>query len=104
MKYHTSYRVHPGGRLTGRLRVPGDKSISHRALILGAVAEGDTAIRGFLEGADCLATLRAFRAMGVAIEGPRAGRVTIHRVHLYFMSFISEVRTLLWYRHQYAVL
>ncbi len=78
-----AYRVHPGGRLTGRLRVPGDKSISHRALILGAVAEGDTAIRGFLEGADCLATLRAFRAMGVAIEGPRAGRVTIHGVGLH---------------------
>ncbi len=83
MKYHTSYRVHPGGRLTGRLRVPGDKSISHRALILGAVAEGDTAIRGFLEGADCLATLRALRAMGVAIEGPRAGRVTIRGVGLH---------------------
>jgi len=48
--------------------VPGDKSISHRALMLGAIAEGQTAIRGFLNGEDCLATLAALRAMGVTIN------------------------------------
>jgi len=77
------YRVRPGGRLVGRLRVPGDKSISHRALMLGAVAEGVTVIDGFLEGADCLATLRALRALGVEIEGPAGGRVTVHGVGLH---------------------
>lgn len=77
------FRVRPGGCLKGRLRVPGDKSISHRALILGAVAEGTTAIEGFLEGADCLATLRALRDLGVAIEGPQAGRVTVQGVGLH---------------------
>ena len=70
----------PGGRLHGTLRVPGDKSISHRSIMLGALAEGVTRIRGFLEGEDSLATLHAFRALGVAIEGPEDGRVTVHGV------------------------
>jgi len=70
----------PGGRLTGTLRVPGDKSISHRSIMLGSLAEGVTRISGFLEGEDSLATLRAFRDMGVQIEGPENGRVTIHGV------------------------
>src|SRR5487761_2303617 len=75
-----TYLVRPGGVLTGTLRVPGDKSISHRAIMLGAVAEGVTKVSGFLEGEDALATMNAFRAMGVAIEGPQQGRVTIHGV------------------------
>ena len=57
----------PGGPISGRVRVPGDKSISHRAIMLGAIAEGRSEISGFLEGGDCLATLGAFRAMGVEI-------------------------------------
>ncbi|HID01571.1 MAG TPA: 3-phosphoshikimate 1-carboxyvinyltransferase, partial [Piscirickettsiaceae bacterium] len=61
--------VHPGGRLQGRIRVPGDKSISHRSIMLGAIADGTTEVSGFLEGADSLATLQAFRQMGVQIEG-----------------------------------
>ncbi len=73
----------PGGKLTGRLRVPGDKSISHRSIMLGALAEGTTEVSGFLEGEDSLATLNAFRAMGVDIEGPVAGRVTIHGAGLH---------------------
>ena len=77
-----TYRVRPGGRLAGRLRVPGDKSISHRSIMLGSIADGTTRITGFLEGEDSLATLRAFRQMGVAIDGPDAGRVTIHGVGL----------------------
>ena len=72
----------PGGALRGRIRVPGDKSISHRAIMLGALADGATAIDGFLEGEDCLATLRAFRAMGVRIDGPDRGRVTVQGVGL----------------------
>ena len=78
-----TFTVEPGGALRGRLRVPGDKSISHRAIMLGALAEGMTAVTGFLEGEDCLATLQAFRAMGVRIDGPDQGRVTIHGVGLH---------------------
>lgn len=60
--------VSPGGRLSGRIRIPGDKSISHRALILGALADGVTRITGFLESADCVATRHALQMMGVEIE------------------------------------
>ena len=77
-----TFVAEPGGALRGRLRVPGDKSISHRAIMLGALADGVTAIGGFLEGEDCLATLRAFRAMGVHIDGPERGQVTVHGVGL----------------------
>jgi 3-phosphoshikimate 1-carboxyvinyltransferase len=77
------YLVEPGGHLTGTLRVPGDKSISHRSIMLGALAEGVTEVSGFLEGEDSLATLNAFRAMGVQIEGPDQGRVTIHGVGMH---------------------
>ncbi len=73
----------PGGRLSGRIRVPGDKSISHRSIMLGSLAEGTTEVEGFLEGEDALATLQAFRDMGVVIEGPHHGRVTIHGVGLH---------------------
>ncbi len=72
--------VNPGGRLQGIVHVPGDKSISHRSIIFGALAQGVTEIHGFLNGKDCLATLAAFRAMGVSIEGPDKGRVVIHGV------------------------
>jgi len=57
----------PARRIEGRIRVPGDKSISHRALMLGAIAEGRTEVKGFLPGADCLATLSALEAMGVGV-------------------------------------
>lgn len=75
--------VDAGGKLNGRIRVPGDKSISHRTIMLGALAEGVTHVSGFLEGEDALATLNAFRAMGVEIEGPDNGRVTIHGVGMH---------------------
>jgi 3-phosphoshikimate 1-carboxyvinyltransferase len=77
------YIVHPGGMISGELRVPGDKSISHRSIMLGALAEGTTEVTGFLEGEDALATLAAFRAMGVHIIGPDKGRVTIHGVGMH---------------------
>ncbi len=76
------FTLMPGGTITGEARVPGDKSISHRAIMLGALAEGVTEISGFLEGDDALATVAAFRAMGVKIEGPRDGEVTVYGVGL----------------------
>ena len=72
------FTVGPGGRLSGSFPVPGDKSISHRALLLGAIAEGETRISGFLPGADCLATLEAVRALGVRVETPADDRVNVH--------------------------
>lgn len=62
------FTVEPSAVTSGKVTVPGDKSISHRALMLGAVAEGQTRIRGFLNGEDCLATMAALRDMGVPIE------------------------------------
>jgi len=76
------FKVQPGGEITGEARVPGDKSISHRSIMLGALAEGTTRVSGFLEGEDALATVAAFRAMGVQIDGPQEGRVTIQGVGL----------------------
>ncbi len=78
-----SFRVAPGGSLSGTLRVPGDKSISHRSVMLGAIADGVTEITGFLEGADAISTMEIFRAMGVRIDGPQGGRVTVHGVGLH---------------------
>ncbi len=71
--------VEPGGALRGRLRVPGDKSISHRAVMFGALADGVTEIRDCLLGEDVRATIAAFRAMGVRIEEFEDGRLI--RVH-----------------------
>ena len=76
------FYLEPGGSLTGSIRVPGDKSMSHRSIMLGSIAEGRTSVSGFLEGDDALATLSAFRAMGVQITDPEAGRLTIEGVGL----------------------
>ena len=73
----------PGGKLQGSLRVPGDKSISHRSIMLGSLAEGVTEVSGFLEGDDALATLNAFRCLGVKIDGPDHGCVRIHGVGMH---------------------
>lgn len=75
--------VRSGTALQGAIRVPGDKSISHRAVMLGALAEGVTSISGFLESEDSQATVQAFRNMGVVIEGPHQGRVRIFGVGLH---------------------
>ena len=72
------YRVAPGGSIAGTLSVPGDKSISHRALMLGALAQGVTHISGFLAAEDCLATARALEGLGVRIEWPAPGEVRVH--------------------------
>lgn len=72
------FTVNPGGVLSGAVSLPGDKSISHRALLLGAIAEGETRITGFLAGADCLATLAAIRALGVKVHALADDRYTVH--------------------------
>src|SRR6202161_2504777 len=79
----TKYKVEPGRKVAGELTVPGDKSISHRALMFGGIAEGDTEITGFLAGEDCLATLRALQALGVRIERPEEQHVIVHGVGLH---------------------
>jgi 3-phosphoshikimate 1-carboxyvinyltransferase len=80
MSKSITFKVNPGGSLKGEARVPGDKSISHRSIMLGSLAEGVTHVTGFLEAEDALATLQAFRDMGVKIEGPVNGELTIHGV------------------------
>jgi 3-phosphoshikimate 1-carboxyvinyltransferase len=72
-----------GGAIRGRLRVPGDKSISHRALMLSAIAEGTAHIRGFLEGEDTRATARILQQLGVRIEAPSPGERIVHGVGLH---------------------
>ncbi|MHB9105886.1 MAG: 3-phosphoshikimate 1-carboxyvinyltransferase [Armatimonadota bacterium] len=73
--------VSPGQQFRGTIAVPGDKSISHRALLFGALAEGETTIRGFLDSEDTEATRGCLRAMGVEIE--RDGIVRVHGVGLH---------------------
>jgi len=80
------FLARPGGKLCGEIRVAGDKSMSHRSIMLGALAEGDTHVSGFLQGEDALATLNAFKAMGVQIEGPDNGKVTIHGVGMHGLN------------------
>ena len=74
------FSVMPGGTLRGDIRVPGDKSISHRSIMLGSLADGVTTVEGFLEGEDSLATLQVFRDMGVDIQRPAQGKVVIQGV------------------------
>src|SRR5277367_3760588 len=68
------------GPLKGRVRVPGDKSISHRALILGAMTVGETAISGLLEGDDVIRTGNAMRALGAGVERCGEGTWRVHGV------------------------
>ncbi len=72
------YRAAPVSVVGGALSVPGDKSISHRALMLGGICSGTVQIRGFLDSADCLATMGALRALGVRIEQPARQEVVVH--------------------------
>ncbi len=78
-----NYIVEPTSRLYGTVRVPGDKSISHRVIMIGALADGITEANGFLAGADCLATVNAFRAMGVQIEQIKPDQIVVHGVGLH---------------------
>ena len=77
-------------RLRGELTVPGDKSISHRAVMFGSLAQGTTKITHFLEGADCLSTISCFRKMGVDIER-NASEILVHGKGLHGLSAPSEI-------------
>jgi 3-phosphoshikimate 1-carboxyvinyltransferase len=72
----------PVRRVSGRVTVPGDKSISHRSILLSALASGESEVRGFLASEDCLASLEAMRALGVRIEQPEPARVRVRGVGL----------------------
>ena len=72
-----TFRAAPARALEGEIRVPGDKSMSHRSIMFGAIAHGTSEVRGFLEGEDSLHTLEAFRRMGVEIERGGPGEVTL---------------------------
>jgi len=74
----SQFKIDAGGQLKGSIEIPGDKSMSHRSVMFGAIAEGVTEVSGFLEGEDALHTLQAFQKMGVRIERPGAGKVTVH--------------------------
>ncbi|EIC20995.1 3-phosphoshikimate 1-carboxyvinyltransferase [Thiorhodovibrio frisius] len=82
-QHELRFDLAPGGKLGGCFAVPGDKSISHRAVMLGAIADGESRISGFLEGADSLATLKALRQLGVEIEGPDQGCLQVQGVGLH---------------------
>jgi len=85
------YQAHGAGPLQGEIHVPGDKSISHRSIMFGSLANGTTHISGFLQGEDSLATLNAFREMGVSIEGPdEEGNIVITGVG---MQGLKEPKT-----------
>lgn len=71
------YLIQPSAVRDADVTVPGDKSVSHRAIMLGSIADGVTEVRGFLAGEDCLATMEAFREMGVAIERPAPTELVI---------------------------
>ncbi len=76
------FQVTPSRVCDATVTVPGDKSVSHRALMLGSVAEGRTEVSGFLAGEDCLATLTAMRSLGVDIQQPSATEMSIEGVGL----------------------
>jgi 3-phosphoshikimate 1-carboxyvinyltransferase len=77
------FTAEPTTRIAGRVRVPGDKSISHRAIMLGALASGRSEVEGFLPGEDCLATLAAAEAMGVRVQRLEPTRLVIEGVGLH---------------------
>jgi len=70
--------IEPKTNLTGTVKVPGDKSISHRSVMLGSLAAGTTEIEGFLTGDDCLSTVQAFQDMGIEIEGVGTENMVVH--------------------------
>ena len=85
----SSFLVSQAQSLKGTIKVPGDKSISHRSIMLGSIADGVTHVKGFLEGEDALSTLKAFQAMGVKIER-KGSNVTIHGVGMHGLKAPTE--------------
>lgn len=86
MSRNTTFTVQPGGCLKGRVRVPGDKSVSHRVIMFGALANGESHASGFLQSEDTRATMAAFQQMGVRISADDLGNVYIHGVGLRGLS------------------
>lgn len=78
----TGWHVAPSGPLTGELAVNGDKSVSHRALLIGALCDGPVEVEGWGDSADTRATLEAVRALGVQVDDHGHGRLTVHGVGL----------------------
>ena len=80
-----SLTLSPVRSLRGELTIPGDKSISHRAIMFGSLAKGDTHITHFLESADCLATMDCFSRLGIFIERDfsKPGNLTVHGTGLH---------------------
>ncbi|NLD73344.1 MAG: 3-phosphoshikimate 1-carboxyvinyltransferase, partial [Chloroflexi bacterium] len=70
--------LRPVSRLAGEVSVPGDKSITHRALLLGALGEGPSRVRGYLDGGDCRATIGCLRALGIRVEEVAPGEIVVH--------------------------
>lgn len=83
-------QIQPVKQLRGEVSVPGDKSISHRSIMFGALAKGTTEITHFLHGADCLSTIGCFRAMGIDIRDTPE-RILVHGKGLHGLSEPSSV-------------
>ena len=79
----------PSSPLKGELTVPGDKSISHRAVMFGAIANGTTRITNFLQGADCLSTIACFQKLGISIENTPS-EILVHGKGLHGLSAPSD--------------
>ena len=87
---HTNFRIKPSCSILGKTSIPGDKSISHRAIILAAIAEGKTRISNFLQGEDTLTTIRIFQKMGVDIEND-GNVVLVNGVGLHGLSSEDQI-------------
>lgn len=85
------FKVTKSSVLSAELTVPGDKSISHRAIMLGALTNGTCVITNFLEGEDCLSTMEAMRKLGVRIEHPEPGTVIVHGCRGHFTAPASDL-------------
>ncbi|MEK6713447.1 MAG: 3-phosphoshikimate 1-carboxyvinyltransferase [Nitrospirota bacterium] len=87
----STMRVQPVKRLHGEMQVQGDKSVSHRAIILGSIAKGVTTVTNFLPSDDCMATMNAFRAMGTSIDDINESTVKIEGKNLYGLTEPADV-------------
>ncbi|SES89095.1 3-phosphoshikimate 1-carboxyvinyltransferase [Natronincola peptidivorans] len=82
--------IHKAHRLEGRITVPGDKSISHRAVMLSSISKGTSSIKGFLRGEDCLSTIACFRGLGISIED-KGDEIIVHGKGLYGLKEPEDV-------------
>ena len=81
--------IKPMKKLNGQIKIPGDKSISHRAVMFGSLAKGDTKISGFLTGDDCMSTISCFRKLGIDIDFD-GENVTVHGKGLHGLTAPTE--------------